>query len=311
MKPLHVLTVPLLGVFLCGCGGGTICYENPVEPEYTYYLTLEPHEGFAQVQCGAGTYGIYWDWLAVPTGYNPAPPIEQFKYSKTGEGEIFWVPKDGDPLTWVPEPIDTSVFYPASKSDTHFKIFRPPPTVDNSLYHESYTKIGIAEIPRPWEWALGEPPEPRSVSYRTRFDPIEFGTYVPDRYTPPYRTMKRATYGSVTREWPFVGELRTFPLPYPVEDLQLQYHLSGPDGYSGDLGELTVRPHSFTGPCTYFPNSREPHNHSLLFTGSWDFVYTAPKDLGRSLEIKATFSIYDPWLKIRRELPFTFQVSSY
>jgi hypothetical protein len=40
-------------------------------------------------------------------------------------------------------------------------------------------------------------------------------------------------------------------------------------------------------------------------------VYTppVPTDIERAIDVKATFSVFDPWLKVWRELPFTFQTS--
>jgi len=80
-------------------------------------------------------------------------------------------------------------------------------------------------------------------------------------------------------------------LPHPAEDMQLQYGLKGADGYLGNLGELTVE------------------TQELFATVYWGCNYTAPEDITSPVDITAWFSIYDPWIKQKRELELTFHVA--
>lgn len=250
---------------------------------------------------------MHWDMRAVPwEDKPPVPVLTHFKYVRpdgSDPGEVFWVPKGGNPLTWEPEPIDPRKPYSVSMSDTHFKIYRPPREAPES---KAYAVFSI-EYFAPY-MQNGEPTwRGRNAEVHKRIvarrAPMEFGTFVPGTFP----LMQEASRADVAAGGSFIGELRTFP--YPADGVQLQYRLSRPDGYSGDLGELAVRPHSFADACTYFPASKAPHPHSLLFTGSWDIAYAAPKDIELPVYIVAHFSIFDPWAKETRELPFIFRVA--
>ncbi|MDR1842089.1 MAG: hypothetical protein LBQ86_09255, partial [Holophagales bacterium] len=78
--------------------------------------------------------------------------------------------------------------------------------------------------------------------------------------------------------------------PCPAEDMQLQYGLKGPNGYSGGLGELIVEP------------------IEIIRNEVWICYYTAPEGISSPVDIIAWFSIYDPWIKQKRELELTFHV---
>jgi len=255
------------------------------------------------MSCDAGAFGYYWDIKAVPSTYYspPAPEVAYVRYDcrfnvpgqTPSSGELFWVAKDSDPPELVP--IDNyQGVYPVSMHNTHYKIYRPHAI--ERVSEETYGELRMGYLaPLTGRWETSETYAAIWVNVHPR-NSMEFCALVPSLAP---MVMVESSEAAVAAGGTLLGVLRT--RPYPTADINLRYDLSGTNGYSGDLGELSVQPHQ--------QYNDLPPSHSLMLTGTWDFTYNAPKDIKSPIDVVATFSVFDPWADERRELKFTYHVT--
>jgi hypothetical protein len=87
------------------------------------------------------------------------------------------------------------------------------------------------------------------------------------------------------------GETRIFGFqiaPRPLENLQVQWSLIPPPGYTGETGSIQVTP---------------------WFAGdAWRYDYTAPAQVPAPLDLLVRTTAYDPWVKQMREIEFVLHV---
>ena len=212
-----------------------------------------------------GIAGTRWSISAIiPYARKPIPHRVFF----SGEGSLW----DGS----IPQnltPMNISKEFSVMPGSGVGGIYLPPPEVAA----EGITISFGCEVQNPKTKNWVRSPD-YSVQVVNRSEPIEFFI---------------GSYGTTTS--PLEGRHYTFNIHVDpcLDDNQLQFGLTGPEGYVGELGELSLQEYS----VSYGGKRRNGSSY-----GIYSFKYTPPQNVKSSIEVEVAFSIYDPWAKERREL---------
>jgi len=281
MKLLNTFALLFFSVFLLGCpdmGWKQVIQDPEEEPTLVF-----GYRGNLNIPCEAGIHGI-GIWI------QSAPEFIDLPRSKPiliGPGTLYYRKVDltTDPFTTTLIPIDEIETY---YSNGMYLMYRPPS--NDEVPPEGVEVTFACEVLNPltekWERSpnyierVVRMDEPMEFWIRSSFYDKENHIYGPDNSF-SYATVKA---GKIYEGFTLVAS------PAPAEDIQLEYSLVLPEGYSGYPGKLELEPDEILGPKWFSCN------------------YKAPDNITLPVDIVARFSIYDPWIKERRTLELTFHV---
>jgi hypothetical protein len=262
------ILLPLTALGLA-CPGHSFLDPGPSPLSCGFYILDASNESVDSLQAGTFSYSWSFSWYG-----GPSPKTVKYIFSEPGE----FFEKPSSSYDYSLNPIDPSKEYPLYHRYLE-GIYRPPAS-DAVPPEGVIAKIAIEINP-------GTPECVRSPYYDLRVfpreDPMEIYVTIGQQYLP-------------TEAYVLPGGVYSFTLwtkPMPVEDIQLQYALVRPEGYFGELGELSLKPVNYWRPLQ--DNS---------------FTYTAPDSVTSPVDIVARFSIYDPWIKNRQNFEFTFHLTT-
>ncbi|MDR2696893.1 MAG: hypothetical protein LBB40_00275, partial [Holophagales bacterium] len=231
MKPIRVLAFSLLAVFAIGC---PYVDEFPPPDPDEKSLGFGWYFGGLDIPLDAGDMGLPWRIMLYPMFFDP--PRARLFFS--GPGTLYHQINHFDtiPYSATLVPFDPSEEFNDNGAGG---VYRPPSNDD--VPPEGITVTFACEVLSPLtnKWERSRDFNMRVVR---RTKPMKF-------YIKPTFLGDQATYygpdNPLTHTAMTAGETLEFVLytdPYPAEDIQLRHSLLGSDGYSGDLGELTVTP---------------------------------------------------------------------
>jgi hypothetical protein len=270
MKLFRTALLLLFPIFLLGCPDPD--NNVPEDPEANYFAF--GYRGWREVS--AGTWGNLL-WIVTAPEDFPLPPSRPIL---NGPGMMFYAKfVDAEPQDWeraweVVPYSEIAGSYFSNGSDLYY---RPPANDEIPPEGIEITYACEVYVDHRDRWE-------RSPDYNIRVlrrDSMDFYIAADDPYPTYYNKDNSCSEQTVV-----AGDVICFGVntePSSVEDIQFEYSLARPPGYTGSLGEMSMR-HDFP---------VGPHYERY-------FDYTTPESITSPVDITFSASIYDPWAKEKR-----------